>query len=349
MASNGSPSIDSTMGALFVGVIVSMACWGAGLVQLYSYSNKYTNDAWPIKLLVVVVCCLDVAHQSMALSGLYKYLITHYAVPSFLNQSLPELNGIVIINSLITLLVQAFFLSRIFRLCEKKIYIIVILGSLIVAQFTISIVYFDKTYLITTLSERNGLYGFVIANTLTSATADIGICGTLVFLLQRSRTGFRLNERMIFRLTVFTMQTTLSTTICAICGAVAAIVRPHSLIYLAFYRVTGRLYINALLATLNTRSQRKDGVWADELGEITDAMGNALRRLRVHSVTEPRMPSIKGQPQVLNIRVDREVIHDEDSLLKIREEQEHVYGGGLQALAVKSKSFEATHASQVSL
>jgi len=123
-----------------------------------------------------------------------------------------------------------------------------------------------------------------------------------------------------------------------------ALLYKHALIYLAIYRITGRLYINALLATLNTRSQRKDGAWTDDLGEITDAMNGALRRLRVHSVTEPRMPS--GQTQFLNIRVDREVIHEEDSMLK-KVLEEH--SEGLQTLPVKSKPFEATHTSQVSL
>lgn len=64
------------------------------------------------------------------------------------------------------------------------------------------------------------MFGFVIANTLINATADLGISGTLIFLLQRSRTGFRLNEQMIFRLTMLTTQTTLTTTICAVCGAI---------------------------------------------------------------------------------------------------------------------------------
>ena len=74
-------------------------------------------------------------------------------------------------------------------------------------------------YIISTLSERERLFGFVIANTLVSATTDLGISGTLIYLLQRSRTGFRINEQMIFRLTLFTMQTTLATTVCAVCGA----------------------------------------------------------------------------------------------------------------------------------
>ncbi|KLO10334.1 hypothetical protein SCHPADRAFT_524434 [Schizopora paradoxa] len=347
MASSDVPSIDSTMGALFVGAVISMACWGAEMIQLYSYSNKYVNDAWPIKLLVVVVCGLDVAHQSLSLSSVYKYLITHYADPSFLNQSLPEINDIVIINSLICLLVQGFFLSRIYRLCGQKVFLLAILGSLVIGQFAISIVYFCKTYIISTLSERDRLFGFVMANTLVNATTDLGISGTLIYLLQRSRTGFRINEQMIFRLTLFTMQTTLATTVCAVCGALTAILRRHTLIYLAFYRLAGRLYINALLATLNTRSQRKDGAWTDDLGELTDAMGNALRRLRVHSVTEPRMPSTKNQPQFLNIRVDREVVNDEDSMHKIHEDHEH--GEGLHVLPVKSKSFEAAHDSRIIL
>lgn len=49
-----------------------------------------------------------------------------------------------------------------------------------------------------------------------SAASDIGIAFVLIFLLQRSRTGFKRSETIINRLILFTINTGLLTSLCAV-------------------------------------------------------------------------------------------------------------------------------------
>ena len=51
---------------------------------------------------------------------------------------------------------------------------------------------------------------------ILGAVSDIGIAAVLIFLLQRSRTGFRRSETIINRLIIFTINTGLLTSLCAL-------------------------------------------------------------------------------------------------------------------------------------
>ena len=57
-----------------------------------------------------------------------------------------------------------------------------------------------------------------------SAASDIGIAFVLIFLLQRSRTGFRRSETIINRLIIFTINTGLLTSMCAVMSLITVCV-----------------------------------------------------------------------------------------------------------------------------
>ncbi|KAL0949179.1 hypothetical protein HGRIS_009257 [Hohenbuehelia grisea] len=86
-----------------------------------------------------------------------------------------------------------------------------------------------------------------------AAVGDALIAGSLVYLLQRSRTGFRKSDTMISKLTMFTVNTGLLTSICATASLISILLWGNTFIYIAFYFNLGRLYSNSLLATLNAR------------------------------------------------------------------------------------------------
>ncbi|KAE9394600.1 hypothetical protein BT96DRAFT_185050 [Gymnopus androsaceus JB14] len=57
------------------------------------------------------------------------------------------------------------------------------------------------------------------------------------------------------RLMYFCLATGLLTTVCAICSLVSISVWPNTFVYIGFYVVLARLYVNSFLATLNAREK----------------------------------------------------------------------------------------------
>ncbi|TBU53303.1 hypothetical protein BD310DRAFT_888002 [Dichomitus squalens] len=84
---------------------------------------------------------------------------------------------------------------------------------------------------------------------------DLVLTGSLILFLQRSRTGFTTTERMIDVLTLYAINTGLVTSLFSLAAAVAAAVLPDTLIYIAIYIVSSKMYSTSVLATLNSRKR----------------------------------------------------------------------------------------------
>ncbi|KLO17951.1 hypothetical protein SCHPADRAFT_900136 [Schizopora paradoxa] len=248
------PKLDNTFGAMYLGVIIAMALWGASTIQAYYYYDTYPKDAWQLKLLVAVVWALDSAHQALITASVYRYLITNFFNPAHLNAIEATLRHMVILNVVIIAVVQGFFLFRVWRLSQKNYVLVGILGILNGAQFVSIAVYYGKCYHMTSLAQLQTLLTLEKICNVFGAVSDISIAGTLVFLLRKSRTGFKRTETLVNRLVMFTINTGLITSMCAIMALVSVLAWPNTFLYIAFYLLISRLYTNSLLATLNARA-----------------------------------------------------------------------------------------------
>ncbi|KLO12252.1 hypothetical protein SCHPADRAFT_941345 [Schizopora paradoxa] len=257
----GLPALDNTMGALFIGCLLTMGLWGAESIQLYYYFEKYPKDNWWIKSLVIWVWCLDTTHQALTCHGTYTYLVSQYGNPAYLNNILPSLKGMAFISAFIWVSVQSFLVLRIYRLCRKDITgdgwkTIPLVGILVVfvaALFICLTTYSIKVFGLTVWSDIGKVNGLSRATNAVGAAADVSIAMALVFLLHRARSGYRRTQAIINRLITFTINTSLLTSISSILSLITISLYPHNFIYITFFLMTSRLYVTALFATLNAR------------------------------------------------------------------------------------------------
>ncbi|KAI0800112.1 hypothetical protein C8Q74DRAFT_1234339 [Fomes fomentarius] len=71
-------TLDGTMGAMFLGVVLCSALWGVSLTQAFHYFTHYTDDALHVKVLVAAVLTAETIHQALITQALYAYLITDF-------------------------------------------------------------------------------------------------------------------------------------------------------------------------------------------------------------------------------------------------------------------------------
>ncbi|KAJ4465791.1 hypothetical protein C8J55DRAFT_493282 [Lentinula edodes] len=126
----------------------------------------------------------------------------------------------------------------------------------------------------------------VVVNALAVAS-DLLIASTLTFILQCFKSGFKKSDTMINKLTILAINTGAVTSLCALASLVSAraqsiLAAPDSFIYISFFFSIGRLYTNALLASLNTRPMIKD---AENSNAFADVDSHITKLVFKHSTS----------------------------------------------------------------
>ncbi|THH05364.1 hypothetical protein EW145_g4852 [Phellinidium pouzarii] len=270
------PALDNTIGALYLGVMLSMALWGAGTVQMYFYYTTYhaRDEIW-IKMLVFVVWLFDAIHQGLITYTCYVYLVTEYGNIAYLAVLEKSLMIMVLFTAIICFLVQTFLTTRIWRI--------------VLAQLVTTLVYFGKAIHFTEFGQLLLIKNLTRSINVVNAVADAAIAGALVFLLRRSRTGFRHSESVINRLILFAISTGLLTGLTAIVCLIMNLAFPTTFLYILFYLMTSRLYMNSLLATLNSRKS------------VRTRFGNSIQS--IDTSNDISMDQFRPQPLSINTSV----------------------------------------------
>ncbi|KAG0699869.1 hypothetical protein DFH29DRAFT_990646, partial [Suillus ampliporus] len=317
-------AVDNSFGAFLIGVVVSATLYGVTCVQTWYYFSRYPSDPWRIKLLVGTILLSDTIHQALITHTVYTYLVTDFDIESDLGKLVWSLSVEVLFNGFTGLMVQSFLTSRIYRLSNKSIIATALVLSLVIAEFVIVVgehvfsllkylstnvtikVYVAKAVKLTTFTEVPELKPLSMCVNAVAAAGDVLIAGFLTMLLQRSRTGFRRSDTIINKLIMYTINTGLLTSICAIMSLISITLWPDTFIYVAFYFCLGRLYCNSLLATLNARKGIRR--------ESHEHMSLSVQGLQ--TPTDSRIgPSRRVMPNDISIKIDttREYIEDEYS------------------------------------
>lgn len=299
---------DNTFGAFLIGVVVSAALYGVTCLQTWYYFSRYFSDPWYTKLLVGAVFVSDTTHQALITHTVYTYLVTDFGNASDLEKLVWSLSVEVLFNGFTGFMVQSFLAKRVYHLSNKNMIITASVMSLVIAEFVIVIIYVAKAVGLTTFAQVPQIRSLSMSINAIAAAGDILIAVLLCTLLQRSRTGFRRSDTMIKKLMLFTINTGLLTSVCAMMSFISIAVWPDTYIYIAFYFCVGRLYCNSLLATLNARK----GVRRDSCDEHLSISLHKARR----PIDSPIGSSQMEMPNDLSIKIDTTQEYTEDEDLK---------------------------------
>ncbi|KAI0800111.1 hypothetical protein C8Q74DRAFT_391847 [Fomes fomentarius] len=167
------------------------------------------------------------------------------------------------VQAITALLVQSFYVSRIWRLYDRRLYIIIPIIALIVSQFAVSLVYTVKALALRTLNGLDGLEklnAYAITMNATAAAADIAIAAVMCMLLQIHKSGLQRSNMIVNKLMFMIVNTGLLTSACACIALITHLVWPDTYVYICFFFLIGRLYSNSLFANLNARKRLRDNL-----------------------------------------------------------------------------------------
>lgn len=271
--------LDPTYGAMLIGLLFATFFQGVLTVQAYIYYESFPNDSRRNKLLVAGVWLLDVLHLVLIADSAYHYLVTEWGNAPALQFSTQELDLHLVIVGLATIVCQCFFLQRIWVFSNKNI---VVTGFLLAGCLTTLGLDVSMSIQISSVPLVSSFGNFtpeVIAVFSIGAGVDLLMALILAYYLRRGKSGFEKTNSVLSRVIQYTVATGLATSLLAIACLIAYLARPNTFIFIAMHFSLGRMYTNALIATLNSRrslraymiSESSNAHRIDRWGDSTEA------------------------------------------------------------------------------
>jgi hypothetical protein len=133
----------------------------------------------------------NLLHQILSCHPLYEITITHYADPSFLLILTWSEVAMSFVNALIAVTIQMWYIYRIWRLSDNKIYIAGPLTICSLAQFTINTIMCGISASLDNFTQVPLVEPYIKAFSGMGAGIDVLISLTMALILNKRRTGFK--------------------------------------------------------------------------------------------------------------------------------------------------------------
>lgn len=244
---------DNTLGAAYLGHFATGILYGITSLQTWTYYKRQRGDTLLLRTLVFILWLLDTLHVTLITHAMYTYLISDFG--DFLEILHPvwSIMTMIMVSNLSNLLVRCIFAYRIWKLSGGFVaipFLICFLSVWIVVDgfyFAIKGLFLETYFQIHSFS-----WVFYVGLAAELVADGIVTISQLVFLY-RLRTGIRSTDSIISLLMVYSVNTGLLTSICALLCLVTYTILPNDFVYFAFYFILSKLYVNSLLANLNAR------------------------------------------------------------------------------------------------
>ncbi|KAL1950532.1 hypothetical protein VTO73DRAFT_5656 [Trametes versicolor] len=250
--------LGDSYGVMLISTIIVSALYGVTVLQTLYYYDRFPKDHWLLKSAVAIIWVLDTVTIVLDTHAVYFYLIANYNNPSALSIQVWSAQVEVIVTYTVVVMVQTFFIIRIYQLRPYAWYIPVPMGILALASYAlviaIEVAVFQKANWGNLQSSQ--VNDPLVANWVLGMIVDIAITVVLCWYLSSEKVYVRRRtHRLINKIIVFSVNR----------GAIAAVVQimtlltkfiysPENLVWLAFHNVLSKVYANSMLATLNSRT-----------------------------------------------------------------------------------------------
>jgi len=303
------PSLDPTLGAMLIGVLFATFFQGVLSVQAYAYYENFPEDSWKLKSLVGGVWFADLLHLVLISQATYHYLVTNWGNVDALGVSVWTFDTHLVLLGVATVMCQSFFLRRIWLFSHKNIPLVALLISLCLATFALDIFMSVQDMKVPFVSEFQILAPEVTAVFSIGAASDVIIALLLCYYLRRGGSGFEKTNSIISQLLRYTITTGLATSMLAVACLIAYFARPNTFIFIAMHFSLGRMYTNALLATLNSRRHLRAAVDHTSIPQRSPGVKTGASSFGQISRPSPTSPGYKSGNLSIQLDSDFQAVH----------------------------------------
>lgn len=273
---------DNTLGSLLLGGMTAMGLWGVTCVQTYTYFTRPKKDRAFLQIMVAFLLALDTFDSALNIHILYHYMVSNYLNPVALMIPVWSVLIHVFLTALSNFIIRTMFAQRIYRLSKGSILLTAWIMSISIADLVTGTIITIKAFQLKTYLELDSLSNLMYITFAFGTGSDLSVALALCWLLRTSRTGFRKTDSMIKVLMLYTVNTGLIVALDAAAGMLTYIFMPNNFIFLGFYLLLSKLYLNSYLATLNARQDLREQM-SDPVSIHLSDISNSSRRFDVES------------------------------------------------------------------
>ncbi|CCF53987.1 hypothetical protein NDA11_000710 [Ustilago hordei] len=245
------PAMDLSLGCMYIGVMLNVWLYGFSIVQAYIYYVHFKTDKPFMRYFVLFLVVADTANAIFDQVFMYQYLVSNFGNLTYAAKSNRSFAADPVTTGVIAFSTQLFFAWRVYKLMHSKIMpALISVGALVSLLSAIG-----TTIGVEIVLYFNEFHKFQVVVILWlgfAALTDVLITGSLVFTLNKSRTGFAATDDVITKLIRMTLQTGAFTTLFATIDLILFLASTSTL-HLVFNLPLAKLYVNSLLSTLNAR------------------------------------------------------------------------------------------------
>jgi hypothetical protein len=266
-------SIDSSLGAVFIGFALACCVYGILVSQIFSYFRNYPGDKTLFKLTVILILLLETADQAFIGHLVYYYSISNYAKPVVLLRATMTWSLILQLTAgaIVGAIVKWYFGLRVWRFSEHNIFITGLILLLTIGQLGLALAFTVESFRLPSIFAVHKLQTLGTISLGCGVLTDVVTAGALCFFLQRLRTGYSPSDSLVNGLCSYAINTGVLTSTVSMATLILYNVMPQSnLCFIATYFVLSKLYAISFLATLNTRRIIRNGRGTDRQGATTN-------------------------------------------------------------------------------
>jgi len=254
-SASSSAHIAQTYGALYIGILFATLFQGILTIQTYTYYETFPEDSKWLKSLVGTVWCVDLVHLVFIGRAVYYYLVINWGNPAVIPFTIWTFDAHLVLLGLATILCQSFFLRRIYIFSGRNLPLLLFLTAVCLSVFALALYASIMDIRVGRVTEFVVLKPEVTALFSIGAGSDVIIALFLCFYLRRQNINstFTRTHSIISILIRYTVTTGLATSALAVACLITYFALPGSFVFIAMHLSLGRMYTNALLATLNSR------------------------------------------------------------------------------------------------
>ncbi|KAL1740213.1 hypothetical protein HDZ31DRAFT_68153 [Schizophyllum fasciatum] len=251
--------VDAKLGSAFIGCVMAGILYGITCFQTYNYHKGRFDDPWILDAFVYWLWTLETLHLGLVMHGCYFYMVTNYNNPASMISPTWSLLVQVFVTCLTDVAVRGFFGRRVWIMMTQRsrtlAYVVVFcIGTSSLLTFASGIAFGTRAFMVGTFAGFNEISYLLYTALGSGVVADAFIAISMCVLLSHSRTGLRNTDSVIDTLILYTINTSLLTTVCSVACFISYAVRPNEFIFLGIYFILSELFINSLLASLNART-----------------------------------------------------------------------------------------------
>ncbi|KAK0187525.1 hypothetical protein F5146DRAFT_712887 [Armillaria mellea] len=253
------PSVGETLGALYIGATIAAVLYGVTNLQGVVYYRRYPNDWWVYRYSVGLLWALDTVHVALSTYAVHVFLIHFFGdLNGALEYNSWSMKWQVYMNDVLAVYIQGLYALRLWQLGRNFHKSLVYFISLsVVASLGTAIYVVYDTSITPNIASAASLNTSIYIFFSTIAFTDLIIAIPMFYYLHKSRTIILVpfTATVLTRLMRLVLMSGLATSACSLLTLITYIVWPTSLAFLGIHFVLSKLYINSLLAMLNSRSK----------------------------------------------------------------------------------------------